>query len=139
MPHLIAVTDATRERLAAGLYAKYRLRSPGTLTWETEPDHYKERFYAQADDALDVLGSESSSAEATTLSAIKERLTSGASYNLGSDIAAIIAEHEGTEPTCGMDGPHGWVCDEPADHEPANLHAAKHGGAWKGGAHPGRR
>jgi hypothetical protein len=50
MSNVIAITGTTRERLAAGLYAKYRLRSPGTLTWETEPDSYKERFYAQADD-----------------------------------------------------------------------------------------
>jgi hypothetical protein len=139
MSNVIAVTDTTRERLAAGLYAKYRLRSPGTLTWETEPDSYKQRFYAQADNALDVLAEVSSSGEVTPLAAIKQRLASGASYNLGTDIADIIAEHEGVEPACGLEGPHGWVCDEPADHEPANTHAEKHGGAWKGGVRPGRR
>jgi len=58
MSNVVAITDATRERLAAGLYAKYRLRNPGTLTWETEPDSYKERFYAQADDAIDVVTSQ---------------------------------------------------------------------------------
>ncbi len=133
MSQSITITETTRERLAAGLYAKYRLRNPGTLTWETEPHSYKERFYAQADDALDVLREEPN-VEGAALTAIKVRIDRGSSYHLGSDIAGIIAEHEGTEPICGMDGPNGWVCDEPADHQPANTHAAKHGGVWKGGA-----
>ncbi|MGW8431615.1 hypothetical protein ACWGJ9_11030 [Curtobacterium citreum] len=134
MSQFIAVTDTTRERLAAGLYAKYRLRSPGTLTWETEPDHYKDRFYAQADDALDVLRQDTID-EQPALAAIADRLHAGSSYNLGTDIANIIAEHQG-EPRCDVEGPHGWSCDEPADHQPANLHAAQHGGAWKGGVRP---
>lgn len=73
--------------------------------------------------------------EQPALAAITARLRTGSSYNLGTDIENIIAEHTG-EPRCGVDGPDGWVCDEPADHQPGNTHAAKHGGAWKGGVRP---
>lgn len=47
------VTDAermqTREAVARAHYQAYRDRSPGTLTWDTEPDFFKKRFYDTAD------------------------------------------------------------------------------------------
>ena len=39
----------TREAVARAHYQAYRDRSPGTLTWETEPDFHKQRFYDSAD------------------------------------------------------------------------------------------
>lgn len=47
------LTDAQRMQIREGVarlhYQAYRDRSPGLLTWDTEPDHFKERFYDAAD------------------------------------------------------------------------------------------
>jgi hypothetical protein len=108
MSHVITVTDTTRERLAAGLYAKWRERSPGTLNWETDTDWRKDEFYEQADNALDVLAEVALTDEPSALAAIKQRLASGASHNLGTDIAGIIAEHEGGRARLRPGGP-AWM------------------------------
>ena len=41
-----------RDELAEDFYDAYRVLNPGSLTWWTEDEYHKHRFYAQADIAL---------------------------------------------------------------------------------------